>query len=264
MQFRHVVIAIGSFVLLSGCQRDDAKLVEKLDQLDSKIDRLEATMSAAGTARANPQRPQRRRPDPKTAYSVPVDGVPFKGPADAPVTIVKAFEFACPACERARAFDKQILAELGDQVKLAYKNFIVHPNRAKIPAHAACAANRQGQYFAMKELIWDKGFKAGKLDAANMQSLASSLGLDMARFTGDMNGECVAIVARDHAELAKIGTGGTPTFYVNGRPLAKRSIDGLKALVAEESKKAAARIGKGTRAADYYAEWIVKKGKKTL
>ena len=264
MRFPHIAVAIGSLVLMSGCQKDDGKLIEKLDEVEAKIDRIEAAISASGKAGAKPQRPPRRRPNPNTAYSIPLDGVPFKGPADAPVTIVKAFEFACPACERARPFDQQILSELGDQVRLAYKNFIVHPNRAKVPAHAACAANRQDKYFAMKELIWDKGFKAGKLDAANMQTLASSLGLDMDRFNKDMNGECVAIVARDHAELARIGTGGTPTFYVNGRPLAQRSIDGLKGLVAEESKKAADRISKGTRPADYYAEWIVKKGKKTL
>ena len=145
---------------------------------------------------------------------------------------------------------------------------MVHPQHATIPALAACAADRQGKFHEMMKLIWEKGFKAGRnLSQENMDKLAGEVGLDMKKFKADVEGAaCKDKVRQDQAELAQVGVGGTPAFFINGRFLSgARPIEQFKALIDEELKKANERIGKeGTTAANYYDKWVMEKGEKKL
>ena len=249
---------------LTSCARDDSALTKRLDSMDSKLASIEQKLGQIGAGRPMAQPAQRRGPQPGTVYSIPVDNVPFKGNPDAKVTIVEAMEFACPACEATRPFVAQLLEELGDRVKLVQKSFIVHPGRAEPGSYAACAANRQGKFVEMEKLIWDEGFKAGKLDKENMRSLAGKIGLDVDRFAADMDGVCVEQVKTEHQGMQAIGTTGTPTFFINGKVLPQRTLDAVKAMVDAEEKLAGERIAQGTKPQNYYKEWIVDKGKKTM
>jgi protein-disulfide isomerase len=161
---------------------------------------------------------------------------------------------------------KQLLDDYKGDLKIVYKNLIVHPPVATTPAEAACAAHKQGKFFPMEELIWEKGFRANRnLARDNMEKLAGEVGLNMDQFRRDMDGDCKQYVAKDQQDLRKVGGGGTPGFWINGRFLSgARPIEHFKALVDEELKKANERIGKGTRVEDYYNEWVLKKGKPSL
>ncbi len=148
-----------------------------------------------------------------------------------------------------------------------YKHFVVHPSSATTPALAACAANKQGKFSEMENLIWQKGFKAGRnLSEDNMKKLAAEAGLNMGKFEGDMKGVCKAEIQKDQADMRKVGTTGTPAFYINGRFLSgARPVDQFKKIIDEELKKANTRIGDGgTSVENYYTEWVLKKGKKKL
>jgi predicted DsbA family dithiol-disulfide isomerase len=153
-------------------------------------------------------------------------------------------------------------------VKVVYKHYVVHPQVATTPALAACAAHRQGKFKEMEHLIWEKGFKANRnLSAENMETLAKEAGLDMGKFKADMNGEeCKKIVQQDQAQLAAVGTRGTPAFYINGRFLSgAQPLPAFKAIVDEELKKANERISKeGAKVETYYNEYVLKKGKTRL
>jgi predicted DsbA family dithiol-disulfide isomerase len=143
----------------------------------------------------------------------------------------------------------------------------VHPQVATIPAQAVCAANKQGKFHQMEDLIWSKGFEANRnLGQDNMDKLAAEVGLNIDKFHADENGECQQVVAKDQAELRKVGASGTPGFFINGRFLSgARPIEQFKALIDEELKKANDRIGKGGTSVDnYYDEWVLKKGKQSL
>lgn len=259
-----LALATGGLVACQPAQSTGVE--EKLDEITQRLDRIEkAVREGAGAARA--QRPQRPRgPDPSKVYAVPVDNAPAKGAENAKVTVVKAFEFACPFCERARPTMDQILKEYGDDVRIVYKHYIVHPGSATIPAQAACAGAKQGKFGEMEALIWDKAFKAGRdLSQEKMEALAQEAGLDMSRFKADMEGECKELVQKDHAEMAKVGVTGTPGFFVNGRFVrGAQPFPVFKQLIDEELKKANERIEKGTPAAKYYEEWVVKKGEKNI
>ena len=244
---------ITSLALL-GCQQSDPDIIKQLEKIDARLARIEA--------KAPPVRRPRHRPpvDTKTVHPIAVEGAPSKGPKEAKVTIVKAFEFACPACERARPMVEQLLAH-NDSVRIVYKNFLIHPQSATVPARAGCAAARQGKWPQMEAAIWDKGFKAGrKLGRDHMISLAREIGLNAKQFESDMAGVCKATVDSDHRELKRIGTNATPTFYINGRR-APRSVAGMRAMIDEELAKADKRIAQGTVPGDYYNKWVMKRSR---
>lgn len=157
--------------------------------------------------------------------------------------------------------------DYGDDVRIVFKHYLVHPQQGTIPSHAACAAGKQGKFKQMYDLIWEKGFKAGRnLGLENMQKLAQEVGLDMARFKADMDGACTTQVKQEQAEMSRVGTSGTPAFYINGRYLSgAQPIDNFKRLIDEELKKANERIAKGeATAATYYDEFVMKRGLKEV
>ena len=251
----------------AGCQRDtgdNKDLTARLDRIEKQLTDINQRLQRAPAGGAG--RPERKRHDPAVTYAVPVEGSPFQGPADAPVTIVEAFEYACPACENARGVVKEMAEAYPKDVRVVYRTFLIHPQVATIPAYASCAANKQGKWGQMSELIWEKGFKANRnLTAENMEKLAGEAGLDAGKFKSDMNGdECQKQVRTEHSSLQGIGVGATPTIFVNGRPLTRRSPDQFKELIDEELAKAKQRIAQGTKPADYYKEWVLAKGTKTL
>ena len=152
-------------------------------------------------------------------------------------------------------------------LKVVYKHFVVHPQLATIPALAACAADKQGKFMQMKDLIFEKGFNAGRnLSQENMDKLAGEVGLNMQKFKADSEGDCKKIIREDQQQMAMVGVGGTPAFFVNGRFLSgARPVEQFKALIDEELKKANERVGKeGTTAGNYYQKWVLEKGKKSL
>jgi protein-disulfide isomerase len=161
----------------------------------------------------------------------------------------------------------QLLKDYPKDIKIVYKHFVVHPQLATIPALASCAADKQGKFYEMYNLIWEKGFNAGRnLSQENMEKLAGEAGLKLDKFKADMEGDCKKTIREDQQQMASVGVGGTPAFFVNGRFLSgARPIEQFKALIDEELKKANERIGKeGTTAANYYQKWIMEKGKKSL
>ena len=161
----------------------------------------------------------------------------------------------------------QLLKDYPKDVRIVYKHFVVHPQQATIPALASCAADKQGKFFPMYQLIWEKGFSANRdLSQENMDRLAGEVGLNMQKYKAVMEGDCKKVIREDQQQMAQVGVGGTPAFYINGRFLSgARPIEQFKALIDEELKKANDRVGKeGTTAGNYYQKWVLEKGKKSM
>jgi protein-disulfide isomerase len=247
---------------LARMEEANQRLTQLVEMMAGQFDSVKQVADALAAMQEQEQAPP--EPDSKEVYAVPVDGSPVEGPADAKVTIVKAFEFACPFCERSRATLNEIRSKYGNDVRIVYKHFIVHEDYAMIPAQAVCAAHLQGKFTAMKDAIWDYGFNAGRdLSAENMQRQARRVGLNMRRFEKDMSGPCRERVQKDHALLSRVGVQGTPYFYVNGRLVrGAMPFDVFRQLIDEELAKANEVIQtQGVKAADYYDAVIVAKGR---
>ena len=267
-----VFLMIFGVLALGACQRQDEQTQRKLDLLISKVEGLEKKVAAGPVGRpgqagmpGGPQQP-RRGADPAEVYSVDITGDPFAGAAEAKVTIVKASEYACPFCQRVEPTLEQLLKDYPGQIKIVYKDYIVHPNSATVPAHAACAAHEQGKFAEYNKAIWEHAFGKDTTEP-KMIELATNLKLNIDKFKADMaSDKCKQGVANDQKMLSAVGVTGTPAFYINGRFLSgARPIEQFKALIDEELKKANALIGKdGVTASNYYDKAIVGKGKKSI
>jgi protein-disulfide isomerase len=228
-------------------------LHEKLAELEAQIDKMAAARP--------PARPSRPQPDPTKTYAVNIVDSPSRGPADALVTVVRAGEYACPFCEKTRTTIDQLLSEYGSDIRFVHKDFIVHPQVATDAAYAACAAHRQGRFWEMDELLWEKAFKTREFEPAHLEQLAIEAGLDIDRYRADIAGDCRARVSAEMSELTTLGVGATPAFFINGRFLSgAQPIDVFRRLIDEELALAKSRVKKGTKKKRYYEEWVIKKG----
>jgi protein-disulfide isomerase len=193
-----------------------------------------------------------------------------EGPATAPVTIVEAFDFACPYCQKVNTTLEQLVKQYPGKVRVVYKNFVVHPDTA-MPGHlASCAAAKQKKYIAFKNAFWDKAFTAyaqsgGRDEAAlgndNILKIAGEVGLDTKRLETDMKStECQALIAADMAELEKFQVGSTPTLFVNGTHVAGALPKAAFEKLIEE--KLALAEKSGVAGGEYYQKEIFGKGEK--
>jgi len=281
---RVVLAAIAgvSVLALGACQSDTRALEKKIDDLNQKVDKL---LQSGGAGANRPQPPRRPQPDAAKTYSVPVDGDPFDGPADAKVTLVKAYDYACPYCEKVGPTMEELRKKYGNDLRIVYKQFVVHPQVAMAGALASCAANKQGKFAELDHLLWEKGFKGRQFDkdvqpaegngapqrcwdsdagCPVVLGFANELQLDTSKFKTDMK-ECNGLVSKDMKELQQLGVGATPSFFVNGRFLSgAMPIENFSALIDEELKKATDAINGGISQADYYKTAVVEKGLKTV
>jgi protein-disulfide isomerase len=267
-------------VVVAACQADERNLERKIDDLNKKVDQL-LSQPRAGAA-AQPPRPARVEPDRAKTYAVAVDGDPIDGPNDAKITLVKAYDYACPYCERVRPTMDELRKKYGNDLRIVFKQFVVHPQQATAPALAVCAANKQGKFLPMDALLWDKGFKERAFDKDSTEGgqtkrcweatagcpvavgFAQELGLNVDKFKTDMK-ECMGLIQKDQRELQMLGVGVMPSFFINGRfTSGAMPLDNFVTLIDEELKKANERIQAGTPAASYYQQFVMDKGLKQL
>ena len=270
------LVAAALIVAAAGCAQDNKKIEKQNEEIAKKLDDILAELKKGGGRGAGagqqPQRQPRPTADPAKTYSVNVEGSPFSGPADALVTIVKGYEYACPFCDKVRPTLAEIKQKYGKDVRVVYKQFVVHPQVATSTALAACAGHKQGRFQQVDEALWEKIFKARKFDkdrcwqedggCPNVEGVAKELGLNVDKFKADMK-ECMPIIQRDQKELSVVGLGATPGFFINGRFLSgAQPFEAFAAVIDDELKKAKERVSQGTSAASYYKTWVVEKGEK--
>jgi protein-disulfide isomerase len=149
---------------------------------------------------------------------VPVDAHydHVRGPEKSPVTVVEYGDFECPYCGEAEPAIRELLADYGD-VHYVWRHLPladVHPH-AELAALGAEAAARQGQFWAMHDLLLAH---QGALTRRDLAGYAGGLGLDRARFAADLKHESGAgKIAADVDSADLSGVSGTPTFFINGR-----------------------------------------------
>ena len=156
--------------------------------------------------------------EPLVDLSVPVDLARdhFRGPRDAPVTLVEYGDFECPYCGMAEPVIRQLLQGSGD-VRYVWRHLPlndVHAN-AQLAAEASEAAAAQGKFWEMYDLLLAN---QDHLSSGDLVGYAEQLGIDVDRFSDDLEDHVGAgRVAEDvdGADLSAVS--GTPTFFINGR-----------------------------------------------
>lgn len=139
----------------------------------------------------------------------------FKGPENAPITLVEFADFQCPYCYQALPKIQEILDTYKDKVKFVFKHFpLPFHNQAMSAAIATECAGKQGKYWGMHDAVFEK---YATLANELYPTLAQKLGLNTGKFAECMQDPLIrSKVQKDLAYGNEIGVGGTPSFYVNG------------------------------------------------
>jgi protein-disulfide isomerase len=143
---------------------------------------------------------------------------PTVGPARAPAKLVVFSDFQCPYCARVASVLKQVEAKYGDRVAITFRDYPLpmHRNATKAAEAGRCAAD-QGKYWTMQERMFAN---QQALDVPSLERYAGEAGLDAAALARCLEaGTYAAAVEADIAEGNKAGVSGTPSIFVNGRPL---------------------------------------------
>lgn len=106
---------------------------------------------------------------------------------------------------------------------------------AQPAALAALAAGKQDMFWEYH----DKLFAEKKIEQPDFERIAKELELDLVKFNEDMKSkELVAHLRSDMVEAQQNGITGTPTIFINGRKLKKRTLSGFQTLIDQELEKA--------------------------
>ena len=137
------------------------------------------------------------------------------------VTVVEFADYQCPACAVVSP-ELQTLVNEG-RITLVYRMYPLpqHQN-AELTARAAVAANLQGKFWPLHDQIYATQSSWENLsdtDArAYLTQLARTVGLDVTRWTQDLDSSAVAdTVATDLSAAETLNLRGTPSLFINGR-----------------------------------------------
>ena len=183
-----------------------------------------------------------------------IQGMPVRGNADAPVTIVEFSDFECPYCERGFKTVEQILDKYPNDVKFIYKHFPlvqIHPWAKSAAIAAVCATEQDPKAFWK---LHDSFFENQKqINPGNVMDKAKGFladaGIDMDKWSTcatDDSSEAHKAAEKTVDESIKtgqsLGVQGTPGFFVNGK-----FVNGAQPLSAFEPliEQAKAAAGKG-------------------
>jgi protein-disulfide isomerase len=207
-----------------------------------------------GLDKATPKKEEARPGEPQAGevYKAEVTGAPIKGAKDALVTIVQFSDFQCPYCSRVEPTIDQVMKEYAGKVRVAWRNMpLPFHDKAKPAAIAAMAANQQGKFWQMHDILFKNQQALGPDD---LQKYAKEIGLDMGKFKAALEDKkLVTSIEADAAMGGKIGARGTPAFFINGTFLSgARPFDQFKARIDEELKKAEELVKKAGGKAKVY------------
>jgi protein-disulfide isomerase len=150
------------------------------------------------------------------------EGYPYRGPADAPVTIVELSDYNCPVCadfslSTARLIDDELVAT-GD-VKYVLHPFALWSESVPIVEAALCA-KEQERFWDFHHLLFanQQNFSRQRPPSRSLlREIAEASGLDIDQFEACLDeGRTAEAEAATREGKEGLGVNSTPTFFVNG------------------------------------------------
>ncbi|MGZ2260120.1 DsbA family protein [Roseobacter sp. A03A-229] len=163
---------------------------------------------------------------------------PILGPEDAPVTIVEFFDPACEACRAFHPIVKDIMAEHGDAVRVVIRYTPFHGEGSEVAIRVLEAARMQGVFEPVLEAVLrdqPRWARHGGMRPELLIGIAASAGLNPEAAQAQLLApQTTGVLNQDRADVEAVGVRGTPTFFVNGKPLDPFGEAELRRLVAAE------------------------------
>jgi len=207
-----------------------------------------------GVESSNPSdRPLVMNPDVASRSTDP-DRPPAYGPEDAKVRIIMFNDYQCVNCRRASQATHQISAEFPGDVRIeVWQHPLYSHDKADGAARAALAAQQQGQFWEMHDLIFST---PSKMDITDLEQYAQELDLDMDQFRADMNDPAIEErISQEGALADALGARATPGILINGKVhVGWGSWNGFRGMVARELAAANVLAEKGMDPAEIQHE----------
>ena len=167
----------------------------------------------------------------------PLDHV--SGNASSSVVVIEYSDFQCPACRTYYPITKQLIAEFGNEIAFVYRHFPlvqIHPN-AQLAAQAAEAAAKQGKFWQMHDLLFEKQNEWANVASPKslFESYAILTGISVEQFKTDITSqEVINFVRAERTNAIKLRLQGTPTFFVNGKQIQNpASVDAFRVIIKD-------------------------------
>ena len=175
-----------------------------------------------------------------TYMSVEREGAPALGSPSAKVKIVEFFDPECEACAAFHPVLKNALKDFSEDVYFSARYMLYHGNSQEA-ANALEASRVQGKFWEMQDIMFVRQEEWSHKKESAMpifEKYAQELKLDLGKFKSDVtNPELRANIAKDVADGNAASVRGTPSFYINNKPLAELSDTGLRQAIVEEIKR---------------------------
>jgi protein-disulfide isomerase len=139
-----------------------------------------------------------------------------QGSAEAAYTLIEYGDYQCPGCGRLFLVIRDLRAELGLMLRIAYRHYPfsgIHP-QAQLAAEAAEAAGAQNRFWEMHDLLFEN---QGALAPKDLHRYAEQIGLDSKRFRDDVKARRYHhLVNEQFRRGVQDGVYGTPGLFING------------------------------------------------
>lgn len=163
--------------------------------------------------------------DPSDAVmsKIELDGEIFRGPENAPITVVEYSDFQCPFCAKGyRIFEETVLPDYESRVRFYYKHLPLpfHPwaESAAVAMECVKVQRPKASWRVYDELFRNQRQVKMENVREKVFEFAADDELDRAAYESCVDGEeTLSRVRAQVAEAASIGITGTPSFVINGR-----------------------------------------------
>jgi protein-disulfide isomerase len=152
-----------------------------------------------------------------TFPTIPIDGRPTRGPADAPITVIEFSDYECHFCAMYfRETYASVQANNGDSVLYIVKSYPTPGHRRAFKASEAAEwAHEQGKFWEYHTRLFEE---SPRLDISYLKQYATDLGLDRTTFDQCLdNGSKASVVDADVRDGKELGLRGPPSFFINRR-----------------------------------------------
>lgn len=168
------------------------------------------------------------------------------GRPDAPVVLIEYSDFKCGYCGKfARDTEPELVKKFVEEgvLRIEWRNFPIFGADSETAAKAAWAAGQQDRFAQFHAAAYAAGAKEKGFGRERLLELAREAGVpDMERFEKDMDGAAAAAaLQKDQEEGYRIGVTSTPSFLVNGQPIAgAQPLDAFALAIAKAQEQAKA------------------------
>lgn len=217
-RWKGIPLLIGLLFILAACQ---TPILQAPDPAA-----VDPTASSAPAPAAQEAAPVGSTNDPETLDGIPVgftaEGYPYRGNADAPVTVYEYSDYQCPFCQRHVLQTEPALANSfvrTGQVKFVFRDFpldSLHPNATPAAIAANCVMEQGiAPFWRMHDLLFRTQEEWANLpDPADFfVRLAGEAGAEAAAYTACLTDSTIADrVKASLSEGEALGFTGTPSF----------------------------------------------------